>query len=168
MANDWIKIRAGLHSSVRVHRISRRLGLTSSDVFVRLYAIASWFSSHGKYGRMHGETNLVDAITETPGLAEAMISEGLLRNENGYMELRWFASVGTGRTGLGAKLRDDVLSPGRCMACGTTSAAFVVDHIVPISRGGTSERENLQPLCVSCNSRKGTKTMEEFSRDNRP
>jgi 5-methylcytosine-specific restriction protein A len=39
-----------------------------------------------------------------------------------------------------------------CRSCG--GAASQVDHITPLSRGGTNDRENLQPLCHSCHSRK--------------
>ena len=39
-----------------------------------------------------------------------------------------------------------------CRACG--GAASQVDHIMPLSRGGTNDRANLQPLCHSCHSRK--------------
>lgn len=37
-----------------------------------------------------------------------------------------------------------------------------VDHIVPLSRGGTHEYENLQCLCKSCNSSKGAKLISEW------
>lgn len=47
----------------------------------------------------------------------------------------------------------------RCQECGATEE-ITVDHIVPISAGGTDDDGNLQTLCRSCNSRKGARLPE--------
>lgn len=42
-----------------------------------------------------------------------------------------------------------------CVKCG--KPADTVDHIIPMSRGGTNDPDNLQPMCWDCNRRKGAK-----------
>lgn len=42
-----------------------------------------------------------------------------------------------------------------CLKCGDTSD-LAIDHIVPVALGGTDELDNLQVLCRSCNSSKGS------------
>jgi len=37
-----------------------------------------------------------------------------------------------------------------------------MDHRIPLSRGGRHEIENITPACKPCNSRKHTRTEEEF------
>lgn len=44
----------------------------------------------------------------------------------------------------------------RCVACGA-HIDLTCDHVIPESQGGATELENLQTLCRSCNSRKGTR-----------
>jgi len=47
----------------------------------------------------------------------------------------------------------------QCLACGGKEK-LTVDHIVPLSMGGTNNIANIQGLCLSCNSKKGTKTKD--------
>jgi len=44
-----------------------------------------------------------------------------------------------------------------CRGC-HAKEALTIDHIWPVSRGGTDDLENLQWLCKSCNSKKSAKT----------
>lgn len=48
-----------------------------------------------------------------------------------------------------------------CQGCGVRQR-LTIDHIIPESAGGTLDPENLQTLCKSCNSAKGSKTPEEW------
>ncbi len=47
----------------------------------------------------------------------------------------------------------------RCLACGSDEP-LTVDHVVPLSCGGHNGIENIQPLCSTCNGRKGTRTID--------
>lgn len=42
---------------------------------------------------------------------------------------------------------------GKCCACGATGV-LEPDHIIPVSKGGTNDIDNRQPLCRSCNAKK--------------
>jgi len=44
----------------------------------------------------------------------------------------------------------------KCLKCGSTEN-ITIDHIIPVKLGGENTFDNIQPLCASCNSSKGTK-----------
>lgn len=44
-----------------------------------------------------------------------------------------------------------------------TPKNFGLDHITPVSRGGSNDLDNLQQVCQSCNKAKGSLTNTEFS-----
>lgn len=54
----------------------------------------------------------------------------------------------------------------KCRYCGF-EGSLSVDHIIPLSRGGTNYIENIQPLCLPCNMKKHAKLPKELSLKNR-
>ncbi len=49
----------------------------------------------------------------------------------------------------------------RCQYCGKSNVQLTLDHILPRSRGGKEEWENLVVACITCNNKKGNRTPEE-------
>ena len=49
-----------------------------------------------------------------------------------------------------------------CVYCGRRGGRLALDHLLPVSRGGTSELSNLVTACVACNSAKGASTPQEW------
>lgn len=47
----------------------------------------------------------------------------------------------------------------KCLACGSDKN-ISLDHVIPIKKGGVNDIGNLQPLCKSCNSKKGVKIID--------
>ena len=49
-----------------------------------------------------------------------------------------------------------------CLRCGLSGSDvyLTVDHVIPVSKGGTNTIENIQPLCGSCNSKKNNKHID--------
>jgi 5-methylcytosine-specific restriction endonuclease McrA len=50
---------------------------------------------------------------------------------------------------------------GRCVYCGD-KGKMTVEHIVPLSRGGRNNIQNIVPACLNCNCSKNSKTVKEW------
>ena len=62
-----------------------------------------------------------------------------------------------------AIIQEVIAAPGGiCPYCGEPFEGGHIDHVVPVSRGGTNDRENLVYCCTSCNLSKHDKTLEEW------
>ena len=48
----------------------------------------------------------------------------------------------------------------RCLCCGRSDLPLTVDHVIPVSKGGSNSIDNIQPLCGRCNSAKGTQIID--------
>lgn len=70
------------------------------------------------------------------------------------------------RTGYPKRWPDEIADEqkGKCFYCRRPTPKFdrTLDHKLPVSRGGKTQRANLVMACRSCNYAKGTRTTEEF------
>jgi 5-methylcytosine-specific restriction endonuclease McrA len=72
----------------------------------------------------------------------------------------------------GTYTRQDVvalltLQKHACVGCGVRlKSKYHVDHIVPLVKGGTNDRKNIQILCAPCNLSKGSKHPTEWALQN--
>jgi hypothetical protein len=51
-----------------------------------------------------------------------------------------------------------------CRYCGATDVPLDVDHVIPLTRGGSNRDDNLVAACYSCNRSKSNKLVEEWTR----
>jgi hypothetical protein len=54
-----------------------------------------------------------------------------------------------------------------CNYCGEPAPDGCADHIIPLSKGGTDNLDNLVWSCRVCNEAKGNKTLEEWQKEQR-
>lgn len=70
------------------------------------------------------------------------------------------------RTSLNPKVRFEVLARDgfTCCYCGAAapSVRLHVDHVIPVSQGGTDAIDNLATSCEQCNLGKGQVTVDQF------
>jgi 5-methylcytosine-specific restriction endonuclease McrA len=52
----------------------------------------------------------------------------------------------------------------RCAYCGESNILLQQDHVCPISRGGNHTKQNIVPACISCNSSKKDRPLEQWKR----
>lgn len=103
-----------------------------------------------------------------------LVKRGLISHEDGcglssspgaffVKKFRKRAGADSNRTPLPNKLRFKILKRAgfRCEYCGADSseARLVVDHVLPVSKGGTNRESNLVAACDECNIGKGARLL---------
>ncbi len=53
-----------------------------------------------------------------------------------------------------------VSTGNKCLKCEAHPDILTVDHVIPLSRGGTNNINNIQPLCKACNAKKHTNAID--------
>lgn len=126
--------------------------------------------SKGRKGKMTGDKHPMwkGGITKTIGYERRRQKEWVLKNYEHARTLhnrRRIRKIGNGGNHTASEwvyLKEKI---GGCASCKKTAneISLTRDHIIPISKGGTDNIENIQPLCRSCNSKKGRKIINYIS-----
>lgn len=157
----WAKVDDRLHG----HSKARRAGTA-----LALWVLAmSWCASELTDGLVPLDMPSL-LIADGDAMAEKLVSVGLWeRTEGGYRfvfgddlcriatdqsELDAMRAAARRRFGLQVKTRDG----NKCVYC-SAADDLTLDHVVPLSRGGSNTAENLVTACRSCNSSKGAKVL---------
>lgn len=143
--------------------------LLSVEEFGFLMRVLGWSTRAG----LPTKVEQIGRLAQIPSLATA---KRLWPRVQGFFDLsedgtRWllrpadwfsFHVVPVDRQNL-SHLYDSLVSywGQRCVYCGV-DGDLEIEHIVPISRGGTNSRTNLTLACRACNQKKGNKTAAEF------
>jgi 5-methylcytosine-specific restriction enzyme A len=90
------------------------------------------------------------------------------KKENKKLESEFKIVTKTPRIRIPADVRNYVFDRDRhqCQSCGLTdhNTELNIDHIIPISKGGSNDISNLQTLCRQCNQRKRNHFDSRFHR----
>ena len=134
-----------------------RLGLTILDEAV--LNVKYWFIYRSNAG--------LNQITHSVEMNEENITELIYQLES---KLSLEAQAKEQRTLMTSKLRAYIKERDNytCCQCGNSIYAepnllLEIDHIIPVSRGGLTQKDNLQTLCWKCNRTKGAKMNYSFS-----
>src|SRR5207245_1844755 len=78
-----------------------------------------------------------------------------------YVQKRWLLKRAAGSFELAEWQLLKQWCDFKCLGCNKVEPVvrLTADHIVPVSKGGANHIDNIQPLCVVCNSTKRAKTM---------
>jgi 5-methylcytosine-specific restriction endonuclease McrA len=80
-----------------------------------------------------------------------------LRNQIEQVNCRARRRGARGRLSVGEWTAILELYLWRCLCCGKAGLVLTVDHVIPLEHGGSNTKDNVQPLCQSCNCAKGVR-----------
>lgn len=119
----------------------------------KLSVIEDLFNSMGiSFDYRLSEQDYFFECNEDPILETLINKEYLVKGINYRNDLR---KINKARTPFTKSIRHEVFKRDnyKCVECGATKENTVlhIDHIIPVSQGGTDELDNLQTLCETCN-----------------
>lgn len=87
-----------------------------------------------------------------------------------YSSIKKQKTIKAQRQLMTSQLREEIKQRDgyKCQNCGVSiqdepHLLLEIDHIIPVSKGGLTTKDNLQTLCWKCNRKKGNKIQEKYN-----
>ena len=106
------------------------------------------------YKRAYYEQNREEVIARSTEWAENNLEKARQFKANNRRKRR--AAKNASRGGFTAKEFKELCERygNKCLSRGAMGVTLEADHVIPLTRGGSDDIGNIQPLCGSCNRRK--------------
>lgn len=134
-----------------------------------------WYADNTEYAKEYRRQHYIDHAEEYKERAAQYLINNAeavreyerrrypTRKEDVKRRTRHYVAWSKGAIGEWSQEQWDTLrqmANGRCMCCG--KGEMTMDHIVPLSRGGSNWIINIQVLCTSCNASKGNRHSTDY------
>ncbi|WP_431861427.1 HNH endonuclease [Azospirillum sp.] len=174
---DWCRLHHGVSTDPKWRLIAKRAGVRVGDVLSVWTYMLDYASQATPRGTLAGWEDDVCAIAldyepeEIAAVREAMQGRTLDGDILTGWEKRQPKLFGHWRKDPARLPPEEWLQVRRailirddytCQYCGARSDKMECDHVVPVSRGGSNDPENLVAACYDCNRSKGSKLVSEW------
>ena len=122
------------------------------------YAEVHLYLTRGRIHRVVDEKKELFDLNEIIDVLKSIDSSKLIDGRRFYSGEVWDSIKRVERAKVSKELRQEIFERDgyTCVNCGSTEKeSLEIGHIMPISKGGKTELDNLQTLCHDCNVRKG-------------
>lgn len=122
------------------------------------YAEVHLYLTRGRIHRVVDEKKESFDLNEIIDVLKSIDSSKVIDGRRFYSGEVWKSIERVERAKVSNELRQEIFERDgyTCVICGSTEKeSLEIDHIMPISKGGKTEPDNLQTLCHDCNIRKG-------------
>jgi len=157
-------------SAGKIRKISLYYKLSPRDLLEHFYTTEklSAIEMHEKFLKDTGilvTPRSIQRNVKSLGLSRSLseaFTLAIKRGRKSYDHLKKEVKSSELRKGINLKVRYETLRRDnfRCVLCGNTAkdVQLEIDHIIPVVRGGSNDKDNLRVLCRACN--KGKKIVE--------
>jgi 5-methylcytosine-specific restriction endonuclease McrA len=146
------------------HRIeARRKYQEEHKEQVAVYKKA-WMKANGAriaaFKRAYHEQNREEVIARSAEWAENNVEKVKQFKANNRRKRR--AANNASRGSFTAREFEELCARygNKCLSCGVTGIVLEADHCIPLTRGGSDDISNIQPLCGTCNRRELVDTVD--------